>query len=198
MVERLTQIDTVTHMRTSRLGDLLFGATRSQRLCPLALRQSLRWEGGQFFSQTARKIMRERFGVSIGDYSHGSCFDLTAFGPGTTIGRYVSLAQRIRAYAANHPVDWLSMHGFFFCAELGYVQSSPIKEGSYTPSLNLPLTPLVIEHDAWLGDGVIITPRCQRIGLGAVVGAGSVVTKDVPDFAIVVGCPARILKVKDA
>jgi hypothetical protein len=59
---------------------------------------------------------------------------------------------------------------------------------------NVPFTQLIIEHDAWIGDSVIITPSCRRIGLGAVVGPGSIVTKDVPDFAVMAGNPARLIK----
>ena len=59
---------------------------------------------------------------------------------------------------------------------------------------NLPFGRLEIGHDAWLGVNSIITTGCHRIGIGAVVGAGAVVTKDVPDFAIVGGNPARILR----
>lgn len=50
-----------------------------------------------------------------------------------------------------------------------------------------------IEDDAWLGTGCIILPDV-RIGKGAVVGAGSVVTKDVPDFTVVAGIPAKPIK----
>jgi len=50
-----------------------------------------------------------------------------------------------------------------------------------------------IDDDAWLGTGAIILPNV-RIGIGAVVGAGSVVTKDVPDFTIVGGVPAKVIK----
>ncbi len=50
-----------------------------------------------------------------------------------------------------------------------------------------------IGDDAWLGTGAIIMPNI-RIGTGAVVGAGSVVTKDVPDFTVVGGVPARAIR----
>ena len=50
-----------------------------------------------------------------------------------------------------------------------------------------------IDDDAWLGTGSIILPNV-RIGSGAVVGAGSVVTKDVPDFTVVWGVPAKPIK----
>ena len=54
---------------------------------------------------------------------------------------------------------------------------------------------IIVEDDAWLGVGVIVLGGV-RIGAGAVIGAGSVVTKDVPDGAIAVGVPARVIRVR--
>ena len=53
--------------------------------------------------------------------------------------------------------------------------------------------PVVIGDDAWLGHGAIVL-HGVRVGQGAVVAAGSVVTRDVPDYAIVAGNPARVLR----
>jgi len=50
-----------------------------------------------------------------------------------------------------------------------------------------------IENDAWIGAGAIILPNVT-IGEGAVVGAGAVVTKDVPPYTVVAGVPARVIK----
>jgi maltose O-acetyltransferase len=55
------------------------------------------------------------------------------------------------------------------------------------------LRPVVIEDDVWLGAHVSILPGVT-IGRGAVVGAGAVVTKDVPAGAIAVGVPAAVIK----
>ncbi len=52
---------------------------------------------------------------------------------------------------------------------------------------------VIIEDDVWIGARTIILPGV-RIGTGAIVGAGSVVTRDVPAFAIVGGNPARVIK----
>lgn len=58
----------------------------------------------------------------------------------------------------------------------------------------LPKTELIIEDDVWIGAHVIITSGCTRIGKGSIIGAGSVVTKDVETYTIVGGNPAHIIK----
>jgi maltose O-acetyltransferase len=57
----------------------------------------------------------------------------------------------------------------------------------------LPVRPIFIGDDVWLGTRVIVLPGVT-IGNGAVVGAGSIVTKDVPSMAIVAGNPARVIR----
>ena len=56
---------------------------------------------------------------------------------------------------------------------------------------------IVIDDDAWLGYGVIVLDGV-RIGKGAVIGAGAVVTHDIPDGAIAVGAPARVVKLRSS
>ena len=56
--------------------------------------------------------------------------------------------------------------------------------------------PVFISDDVWIGGRVTILPGV-KIGTGAIIGAGSIVTKDVPDYAIVGGNPAKILKYRN-
>lgn len=53
--------------------------------------------------------------------------------------------------------------------------------------------PITIEDNVWLGGGVIVCPGV-RIGENSVIGAGSVVTKDIPHDVVAVGNPARVLR----
>jgi acetyltransferase-like isoleucine patch superfamily enzyme len=55
--------------------------------------------------------------------------------------------------------------------------------------------PIIIEDGAWLGYGTIVLGGV-RIGKGAAIGAGSVVTRDIPDGAVAVGNPARVVKMR--
>lgn len=50
-----------------------------------------------------------------------------------------------------------------------------------------------IGNGCWIGYNVIITSGCAKIGNGAVIGAGAVVTKDIPGYAIAAGVPAKII-----
>lgn len=53
--------------------------------------------------------------------------------------------------------------------------------------------PVIIEDDVWIGSRVTILPGVT-VGKGAIIGASAVVTKDIPDYSIVAGNPARIIK----
>ncbi|MBR5574423.1 MAG: acyltransferase [Paludibacteraceae bacterium] len=57
-------------------------------------------------------------------------------------------------------------------------------------------TPLEVCEDVWFGARCIILPGCKRIGAHSIIGAGAVVTKDVPDYAIVGGNPAKVIRMR--
>ncbi|NEQ84957.1 MAG: maltose O-acetyltransferase [Moorea sp. SIO2I5] len=55
--------------------------------------------------------------------------------------------------------------------------------------------PVVIGDDVWLGAGAIVLDGV-RIGKGCIIGAGAVVTKDLPDYAVAIGVPARVIRMR--
>lgn len=71
-----------------------------------------------------------------------------------------------------------------------------LEELSCHPSRRLPFSkgPVIIEDFVWIGDKVTICPNV-KIGKGAIIGANSVVTKDVPANAVVAGAPAKVIKI---
>jgi virginiamycin A acetyltransferase len=170
-------------LQQCRYSSLLLRGYKYGRSRRISLKLAFRLEGGEFFSATARKIFEEYHGVSIGAYSYGGCFIAGAFDRNAKIGRYVSIGPGVRVFLRNHPLDRLSLHPFFYNSKLGWIK----EETNFYRTLT-------IEHDSWLGANSLVTPGCSRIGVGAVVAAGAVVTKDVPDFAVVAGNPAKILR----
>lgn len=61
---------------------------------------------------------------------------------------------------------------------------------------SLPDTPLEIMEDVWIGARAIILPGCKRIGAHSIIGAGAIVTHDVPDYAIIGGNPAKVIRMR--
>lgn len=138
------------------------------------------------YSAALRRILKEQYEVDVGLYSYGQCLQPGFLPPGTTVGRYCSLGPEMVVFRRNHPPDRISLHPFFFNRHAGLVTQDTVEDNKDNP--------LEIGHDVWIGARAIILPRCRRIGNGAVIGAGAVVTRDVPDFAIVAGNPARVVR----
>jgi acetyltransferase-like isoleucine patch superfamily enzyme len=106
---------------------------------------------------------------------HPSCY-ISAFKSPIVIGKGVMLAPFCVLYSHSH----------------GLEQNVPIREQPLTSN-----GPIIIEDEAWLGACVTVLSGV-RIGKGAAVGAGSVVTKDIPDNAIAAGNPARVMRYRGA
>lgn len=68
--------------------------------------------------------------------------------------------------------------------------------GLSVKSQKMDTAPVVVEDEVWIGAGVIVLPGV-RIGRGAVIGAGSVVTHEIPSNAVAVGNPARVLRIRE-
>lgn len=111
--------------------------------------------------------------TSIGSYSYIGPFTVINC---TTVGRYCSIAPGVQIGGMEHPYDEVSTSTF--------ISSRYIKKK---------LT--IIEDDVWIGANSIIK-QGVHIGLGAVIGAGSVVTRNIPPFAIAYGNPAKAVKMR--
>jgi acetyltransferase-like isoleucine patch superfamily enzyme len=143
----------------------------------------LKIEGGTTYSTTLRKICSHYHKVHVGMYTQGAWHVPGMIDENTTVGRYSSIASSTRILNWNHPIHLKSTHPFFFDPFFGYVQE-----------LDVQWYPLNIGNDVWIGHNAVIMPHVREIGDGAVVGAGSVVHKDVPPYAVVVGNPARVVR----
>ena len=162
----------------------MFKLRKRRTIVSFLIRLICRFEGGEFNSKTAREILEAWYEIRIGFGSYGAMFRPGAFGGVTQVGRYTSIAPNVHTIERNHPVNWASTSSVFYDPRLGVVDRETLPD----------YEPLIIGHDVWIGWGAIILPGCRRIGDGAIVGAGSVVTQDIPDYAIVAGVPARVLR----
>lgn len=126
----------------------------------------------------------DRKKVSVGQYSYGhlNVFDWGGDGERLQIGNCVSLAEDVKfILGGNHSITGYST--FPFSALSGLEPGIDAKcKGA-----------IIVNDDVWIGLGVIVLSGVT-IGRGAVIAAGSIVSKDVPPYAIVAGNPAKIIK----
>ena len=109
--------------------------------------------------------------VCLGDHSGIGAFSVIA--NTTVIGKNVMMARECIINPSNHIISDVSI---------------PMNQQGIEP-----VKPVIIGDDVWIGSRAIILPGIT-IGSGSVVAAGAVVTHDVPDFCIVGGVPAKIIR----
>ncbi len=115
---------------------------------------------------------------------------------GTRIGRYCCIAANVVTAVGRHPTtQWVSIHPAFFNknnnVSVSYSEIHDFEEIKWIDKDNM--VAIEIGNDVWVGASAVIFDGV-KIGDGAVIGAGAVVTEDVPDYAVVVGVPARVVK----
>ena len=142
----------------------------------------IRLEGGEFWSKSLRRMYKEAYNIEIGIGSYG-CFNYHRFPSGTVIGNYCSFAGATYFLPRNHPLGYASQHPMFFNEKLGYIEVSPVGYAH-----------LHVSDDVWVGQGALICHNCTEIGRGAIIGAGSVVTRNVEPYSIVAGNPAHVIR----
>lgn len=121
-----------------------------------------------------------------GKYSYGALCNNELV---ESIGAFSSLAHSAAA-VVNHPINLLSTHPFLYW-------DVPNTDGYFPGVMHKKEVRTIkksrIGNDVWIGHNVTIT-NGANIGNGVIVAAGSVITKDIPDYAVVAGVPAKILR----
>lgn len=119
--------------------------------------------------------------IKVGKESyHNGNFNVKGNGS-LILGSYCAFGQDIKVILSNHNYNYPSIQYTFYRKNFGRLPYENIQGNTE------------IGNDVWIGDSVIILPNI-KIGNGVIIGAGSIVTKDVPDYAIIAGNPARVIK----
>lgn len=124
--------------------------------------------------------------VSIGKYTY---LNGDAFLEHVSIGNYCSIGRDLSIISGTHDMNAFSTFSFS-----SYNHKTPfLKYKLPDCGSDIPAKQTIIDNDVWIGSYTKIIGGVH-INTGAVIGAGSIVTKDVPPYAIVAGCPAKIIR----
>ena len=122
-------------------------------------------------------VLRHSSNITIGHsclINHNNVLQSGKLNAKIIIGNYVQTGPNVMMFAYNHGT------------ELNNV-----------PMINQPYyeSDIIIGDDVWIGAGTVITAGV-KIGKGSVIGANSTVTKDIPEFSIAAGSPAKVIKMR--
>lgn len=132
------------------------------------------------------KIQRNNmiYSTDIGKYTYT--------GKNTTIwhsiiGKFCSLSWNVNIGGANHDYNLITTHSFLYSNDFDLKPEDELGYDRFSGE------PCIIGNDVWIAAGATIC-RNVKVGTGAVIGAGAVVTKDVEPYSIVAGVPAKVIK----
>ena len=108
--------------------------------------------------------------VSIGEYSHITCANKVTIGNGVLTGRFVLITDNSHGNNTKYNAD-----------------IAPLAREIHSNG------PVYIGDNVWIGDKVTILPNVT-IGKGSIIAANAVVTKDIPDYSVAAGIPAKVIK----
>lgn len=123
---------------------------------------------------------------TLGDYSYAIDGTQIAY---AEIGKFANIAANVRIYASRHPMHRASLHHFTYRSSW-YFDGEADDHGFFEWRAENGIS---IGHDTWIGHGAVIMPGV-KVGIGAIIGSNAVVTRDVADFAIAVGVPAKPIR----
>jgi len=122
----------------------------------------------------------------LGDYSYCDRFADIA---NAKIGKFANIASFSRIGPTDHPMELASLHHFHYRSSY-YFDGAEDDSAFFVKRASRIVT---LGHDVWIGHASVIRPEI-KIGHGAVIASGAVVTHDVPDYMIVAGVPAKPLR----
>ena len=112
------------------------------------------------------------------------------------IGDYSGIGANCSIPNDIHIGKYVMMGPDLYCITFGHEVSDTTKPMCFQGHVEKPKdSNILIEDDVWIGARVIISKR-RHIGKGSILAAGAVVTKDVPEYAIVGGNPAKVIKMR--
>ena len=124
--------------------------------------------------------------AELGDYSYlGEGCEVAD----ATIGKFAAIANAVRIGAPDHPMERASQHRITYCPE--YYEAGMTRDHGFFARRRAART--IIGNDVWIGHGATVLTGI-RIGDGAVIAAGAVVSRDVAPYGVVGGVPARRIR----
>jgi acetyltransferase-like isoleucine patch superfamily enzyme len=138
--------------------------------------------------------------IPYGRHSYGPQPELLGFMPwlaklamGSRVGNFCALSSGVKfSFLGKHNYNWVSTYPFYDFYSVWQFEDEVWHMGK--PDENrIQAKPIIIENDVWVASNVLIKEGV-RVGNGAVIAMGSLVTKDVPPYALVGGNPAKVIK----
>lgn len=167
-----TLVEAECSLDNSRLGDNV-KIHRSSSLVDVCLEDNITIHPRCFLSK-----------VSMGRFSY---IAERSYLQRARLGRFCSIGPFLMSGFGEHPTDFVSTNPVFFSNSMqcgaSFSDRNYFEEQKET----------IVGHDVWIGARVFIRDG-TKIGNGAIIAAGAVVVKDVPDYAIVGGVPAKIIR----